>query len=187
MKILKTIALAGALALSSVIIMPTASTEAQAGSNGADIALRYVGTNPTKMRRLWCANFMGLIERKAGRRGTGSNLAKSYSKYGTKISLSNARRGDIVVTGRRGGGHVGYYLGRKGNKVQLVSGNTGGRKGRRVVGVGYYATSRILAVVRPSGGRSMTADASVRTKSKKSLKKNQARAIILALNDNDNE
>lgn len=185
MKILKTIALAGALIFASAVISPITSTEAHA-RNAADVALKYVGTNPTKMRRLWCANFMGLIERKVGRPGTGSNLAKSYSRYGKRVSLSNAQKGDIVVTGRRGGGHVGYYLGRNGNKVKLVSGNTGGRKGRRVVGVGFYPTSRIIAVVRPSGGRQF-ADASERTisKSKKNLKRARNKAILLAMNDDN--
>lgn len=118
--------------------------------NGAEIAKRYLGTNPTKMRRLWCANFLGLIEKKAGRSGTNSNLAKSYSSYGQKVSISSIRAGDIVVTGRKGGGHVGYALGpARGGKVDIVSGNSGGRKGRRVVAIGSYSLKRVIAVRRP--------------------------------------
>lgn len=121
-----------------------------AASNALNIARKYIGTNPTKMRRLWCANFVGVIEKKAGRAGTGSNLAKSYAKYGQRVSLSQAKPGDIVVTTRKGGGHVGYLIAKLGSKVRLISGNSGGRKGARVVAEGNYPVSRIYAIVRPS-------------------------------------
>lgn len=121
-------------------------------SNVVRMASRYIGTNPTKMRRLWCANFVGMIEKKAGRRGTGSNLALSYARYGKAVPLRHAQPGDIVVLKRRGGGHVGYYAGpgSRPGTVKLISGNTGGKRGKRIVSAGNYSTKRIVAVRRVS-------------------------------------
>lgn len=117
------------------------------GSNVVALAERYLGTNPTKMRRLWCANFMGMIEKKAGRSGSGSNLAKSYASYGKAVSRANVRPGDIAVMGRKGGGHVGYFVGWAPNgKAILISGNSRGGK----VSKGQYAAGRIFAWRRPA-------------------------------------
>lgn len=121
------------------------------GGRALAIARKYIGTNPTGWKRLWCAVAMNLFEKKAGRSGTGSNLAKSFLKYGKRVSLAQARPGDIVVTGRRGGAHVGYLVQINAKTVTLISGNSGGRgPGRRVVAQGNYAKGRILGIVRPS-------------------------------------
>ena len=118
------------------------------GRNGLALAERYLGTNPTKMRRLWCANFLGMIEQKAGRAGSGSNFARSYASYGKKVSRKDARPGDIVVMARgKRGGHVGYFAGWAPNgKAIVVSGNSRGGK----VSKGQYAASRIFAWRRPA-------------------------------------
>ena len=122
------------------------------GSSSGHAALamaeRYLGTNPTKMRRLWCANFLGMIEKKAGRSGSGSNFARSYASYGKKVSRGDARPGDIVVMARgKRGGHVGYFAGWADNgKAIVVSGNSRGGK----VSKGQYAASRIFAWRRPA-------------------------------------
>ena len=119
-----------------------------AGRDVVALAERYIGTNPTKMRRLWCANFVGLMEKKVGRAGTGSNMARSYDSYGRAISRSEVRRGDIAVM-RRGkrGGHVGYFVEWAPNgKAVLISGNSRGGK----VAKGQYAASRIYAWRRPA-------------------------------------
>lgn len=114
------------------------------------VASRYIGTNPTKRRTLWCAEFMNFVERKLGRRGTGSALARSFAKYGRAVSRSEARPGDIVVLSRRGGGHVGYLAEPiRGGKVVLISGNSGGgRSGRRVVSKSAYPLGRVIAIRR---------------------------------------
>ena len=112
------------------------------GSGALAIARSYLGGNPTGRRRLWCAYFMNLVERKAGRSGTGSGMARSYASYGRRVS--DPRPGDIAVLRRRGGGHVGYVMSVSGNKVQLISGNHG-----RKVGIGSYPRSRVIAFVRP--------------------------------------
>ena len=120
-------------------------------SSGRDVvalAERYVGTNPTKMRRLWCANFVGLMEKKVGRAGTGSNMARSYDKYGKKISRHEVRRGDIAVMSRgKRGGHVGYFVEWAPNgKAVIISGNSRGGK----VSKGQYSLSRIYSWRRPA-------------------------------------
>lgn len=112
------------------------------GSNAISIARRYLGGNPTGRRRLWCAHFMNLVERKAGRSGTGSGMARSYASYGRRVS--NPRPGDIAVLRRRGGGHVGYVMSTSSSKVTIISGNHG-----RKVGIGTYPRSRVVAFVRP--------------------------------------
>jgi len=112
------------------------------GSGAVAVARRYLGGNPTGRSRLWCAYFMNLVERKLGRSGTGSGMARSYASYGRRVS--NPRPGDIAVLRRRGGGHVGYVMSVSGSKVQLISGNHG-----RKVGIGSYPRSRVIAFVRP--------------------------------------
>lgn len=112
------------------------------GSRAVAVAKRYLGTNPTRRGRRWCAEFMNLVERKVGRSGTGSAMAKSFRNYGRRVS--NPRPGDIAVLSRRGGGHVGYVMSVHGNKVKLISGNHG-----RKVGIGTYSRSRVVAFVRP--------------------------------------
>ncbi len=120
--------------------------EAQSGGGGGSsavaVAKRYLGTNPTRRSRRWCAEFMNMVERKVGRRGTGSAMARSFANYGRRVS--NPRPGDIAVLSRRGGGHVGYVMSVQGNKVKLISGNHG-----RKVGIGTYPRSRVIAFVRP--------------------------------------
>lgn len=112
------------------------------GSSAVSVASRYLGTNPTGRSRLWCAAFMNMIEKKLGRPGTGSAMARSFASYGQRVS--NPRSGDIAVLRRRGGGHVGYVMSVSGNKVKLISGNHG-----RKVGIGSYPRSRVVAFVRP--------------------------------------
>lgn len=127
------------------------ASESRTGRNAVAIARRYVGRNPTGWKRLWCAVFANLVEKKAGRPGTGSAMAKSFATYGKPVPKKAAKPGDIVVLARRGGGHVGYAVEPpKGGKIKLISGNTGGRKGRRIVAEGYYPMARVIAVRRPS-------------------------------------
>jgi uncharacterized protein (TIGR02594 family) len=106
------------------------------------VASRYLGGNPTGKRSQWCADFMNLVEKKMGRDGTGSRSSKSYLGYGKPVS--SPKPGDIVVLYRPGGGHVGYFMGWKDGKIELISGNHG-----RKVGVGTYPKSRVLGYRRP--------------------------------------
>ncbi|MFZ5693215.1 MAG: TIGR02594 family protein [Pseudomonadota bacterium] len=107
-------------------------------------ARAYIGTNPTGMSALWCARFMNLVLEKSGRRGTGSNMAKSFASYGRRIA--GPQVGAIAVMSRgRGGGHVGIVSGidKSGNPI-IISGNH-----NRKVAESVYPRGRIYAYVLP--------------------------------------
>ena len=108
-------------------------------------ARKYMGTNPTDRKRLWCATFMNFILAKLGYSGTNSDAAKSFAYYGRRIS--EPRIGAIAVLTRgKDGGHVGVVSGidRHGNPV-IISGNHNDR-----VGEGIYPRSRVIAYVVPT-------------------------------------
>ena len=105
-------------------------------------ARRYLGTNPTGRRSLWCGAFMDKVLRETGHRG-GGNLALGYLRYGHRVS--GPQVGAIAVMGRRGGGHVGVVSGidANGNPI-IVSGNH-----NHTVAESVYPRSRIEAYVVP--------------------------------------
>jgi uncharacterized protein (TIGR02594 family) len=114
------------------------------GSSLVADARRYIGTNPTGRRSLWCGAFMDKVLRDTGHRG-GGNLAKGYLNYGHRIA--GPRVGAIAVMGRRGGGHVGVVSGvdANGNPI-IISGNH-----NHTVAESTYSRSRIIAYVMPGG------------------------------------
>jgi uncharacterized protein (TIGR02594 family) len=86
-------------------------------------ARRYVGTNPTDRRSLWCARFMNLVLERSGYQGTGSDKASSFARYGRRVF--GPQIGAIAVMSRgRNGGHVGVVSGidESGNPI-IISGN----------------------------------------------------------------
>jgi uncharacterized protein (TIGR02594 family) len=108
-------------------------------------ARRHLGGNPTGRGRLWCARFMNMVLERAGHRGTGSDMARSFASYGQRVS--GPRVGAIAVMSRgRGGGHVGVVSGidAQGNPI-VVSGNNGNRVREAPVSRG-----RIYAYVMPN-------------------------------------
>ncbi|UFX46277.1 TIGR02594 family protein [Bradyrhizobium sp. 41S5] len=115
------------------------------GSSGiVDTARRYLGGNPTGRSSLWCARFMNMVLQQTGHRGTASDMASSFAKYGTRVS--GPQVGAIAVMGRRGGGHVGIVTGvdAKGNPI-MISGNSSHRVREAPVSRG-----RIYAYVMPT-------------------------------------
>jgi uncharacterized protein (TIGR02594 family) len=111
-------------------------------------ARKYIGTNPTDRKRLWCATFMNLVLKKLGYAGTNSDAAKSFSYYGRRIS--EPKIGAIAVLTRgKNGGHVGVVTGidSHGNPI-IVSGNHGHR-----VGEATYSRARVIAYVMPTERR----------------------------------
>ncbi len=125
-----------------------AATQAYAAAPASSSSLvaearRYMGTNPTNRRSLWCGAFMNMVLERTGHRG-GGNLARGYASYGTRVS--GPQVGAIAVMSRgRGGGHVGVVSGidPSGNVI-VVSGNHNNRVAESV-----YPRSRILAYVVP--------------------------------------
>ena len=107
-------------------------------------ARKYIGTNPTDRKRLWCATFMNFVLAKVGYVGTNSDAAKSFAYYGRRIS--EPRVGAIAVLTRKRGGHVGVVSGIDNNGDPIIiSGNH-----NRLVGEGVYPRSRVIAYVMPT-------------------------------------
>jgi uncharacterized protein (TIGR02594 family) len=108
-------------------------------------ARKYVGTNPTARKKLWCATFMNMVLARTGYAGTGSDAARSFASYGKRIN--EPRVGAIAVLSRgKNGGHVGIVTGVDANgKIMVISGN----HNRRVAEAPYPA-SRIFAYVMPN-------------------------------------
>ena len=111
-------------------------------------ALRYRGRNAKQLglpTQLWCADFMNMILRKAGGKGTHSRAARSFLSFGKK--LDSPRVGAIVIF-RRGGpnnGHVGIVRGTDGaGNLIVISGNHGNK-----VQESRYPKSRVLGYMMP--------------------------------------
>ncbi|AMA55687.1 TIGR02594 family protein [Bradyrhizobium sp. CCGE-LA001] len=127
-----------------------ANSAASSGSFGGGSGLvsearRYLGGNPTGRGRLWCARFMNMVLQHTGHQGTGSDMASSFARYGTRVS--GPQVGAIAVMSRGGrGGHVGIITGidAKGNPI-MISGNSGNRVREAPVSRG-----RIYAYVMPN-------------------------------------
>lgn len=122
-----------------------ADSGAMTGGGGSVVseARRWLGTNPTGRSSLWCARFMNFVLGRTGHGGTGSDLARSFASYGSRVS--GPQVGAIAVMGRRGGGHVGVVSGvdARGNPI-VISGNHGRRVAESV-----YPRGRVFAYVMP--------------------------------------
>ncbi len=131
--------------------LQSADSAAEAFSNSnssSDVvaeARRYIGGNPTGRGRLWCARFMNMVLQRSGHQGTGSDMARSFSSYGQRISGPQVGAIAVMSRGRRGG-HVGVVSGidASGNPI-IVSGNHGNRVAESV-----YSRGRIYAYVMPT-------------------------------------
>ena len=111
-------------------------------------ALRWQGRTAQQIglpSKLWCADFMNFVLRRAGGKGTHSRAARSFLDYGKK--LDGPRVGAIAILYRKGplNGHVGVVRGTDGlgNPI-LVSGNHG-----LTVRESAYSKAKVLAYVMP--------------------------------------
>jgi uncharacterized protein (TIGR02594 family) len=128
---------------------PAESAESSAGGapmfggGVVDEARRWIGTNPTGRSSLWCAAFMNFVLERSGHKGSGSNMARSFASYGSRIA--GPQVGAIAVMSRGGGGHVGVVSGidANGNPI-IISGNHGRR-----VAEATYPRGRVYAYVMP--------------------------------------
>ena len=114
-------------------------------SNVVAEARRHLGGNPTGRGSLWCARFTNMVLQHSGYRGTGSDMASSFAKYGQRVSGPQVGAIAVMTRGRRGG-HVGIITGidAKGNPI-MISGNNGNRVREAPV-----ARGRIYAYVMPT-------------------------------------
>ncbi|WP_342737663.1 TIGR02594 family protein [Bradyrhizobium sp. B117] len=115
------------------------------GSGLVSEARRHLGGNPTGRGSLWCARFMNMVLEHTGHRGTGSDMASSFARYGTRVSGPQVGAIAVMSRGRRGG-HVGIITGidAQGNPI-MISGNNGNRVREAPVSRG-----RIYAYVMPN-------------------------------------
>jgi uncharacterized protein (TIGR02594 family) len=116
------------LADSNASLSPAPEQAASGGSsNIVAEARRYLGGNPTSRGSLWCARFMNMVLQHSGYRGTGSDMASSFARYGQRVSGPQVGAIAVMSRGRRGG-HVGIITGvdAKGNPI-MISGNNGNR------------------------------------------------------------
>ena len=127
-----------------------AEAAAQVPGAGAVLleALRWRGQSARQLglpTKLWCADFMNFVLRKAGGKGTHSRAARSFLEFGKR--LDGPRVGAIAVLYRKGAnnGHVGVVRGTdgEGNPI-VVSGNHG-----NAVRQSTYPKSKVLAYVMP--------------------------------------
>jgi uncharacterized protein (TIGR02594 family) len=107
-------------------------------------ARRWIGGNPTGRSSLWCAAFMNFVLERSGHAGSGSNMARSFASYGTRVAGPQVGAIAVMSRGRRGG-HVGVVSGidANGNPI-IISGNHSRR-----VAEAMYPRRRIYAYVIP--------------------------------------
>ena len=121
-------------------------------------ARKFMGTNPTDRKRLWCATFMNFVLARLGYDGTHSDAAKSFAYYGRRVSKPRVGAIAVLTRGRRGG-HVGVVTGvdSQGNPV-IISGNHNDR-----VGEGVYPRARVIAYVMPTERHPVTTQLAARS------------------------
>ena len=104
----------------------------------------------------WCSAFVGACLQDAGIKGTQSLSARSYLKFGTPVSLKDAKPGDIVIFWRGSPtgwqGHVAFYDSQTDKMVRVLGGNQS-----NAVTYALYGKDRVLGVrrvpVTPPAGR----------------------------------
>lgn len=98
----------------------------------------------------WCAAFVGSVLGGLSLPHTGKLNARSYEDYGTKVPLSGAMPGDIVVLWRGSKtswqGHVAFFVKWDGDYAILRGGNQGNK-----VSDARYPKDRIVAIRRADG------------------------------------
>ena len=154
--------LVGAVVVGIGVALAGETSKAEAGVYS--IAKRYVGLHErkhtSKLKKAvgvnprstpWCGAFVGAVVKKAGMSVPAGHLkAANWKKAGKAVSLINARKGDVVVVRTQYGNHVGFYVGQKNGKVQLLGGNQSNQ-----VQVSNYRIDSVQAVRRVgSAGKS---------------------------------
>lgn len=73
----------------------------------------------------WCAVAENAVLKRSGYKTTGSMMARSFLKYGAKVT--EPKFGDIVVfsRGKAPFGHVGNFVRFVGDRVEVINGNVG--------------------------------------------------------------
>jgi len=106
---------------------------------------KYTGWNYSVKTTPWCAAFVNAIMGEAGYPTSGSFMARSFLKWGKKVSVP--KQGDVVVfsRGKPPSGHVAFYM-RKYDRNHIVV--LGGNQSDEVC-IKVYKKNRILGYRRP--------------------------------------
>lgn len=92
----------------------------------------------------WCGLFVSVIMYRAGRPVVNSPLwALSWNNFG--VAVTTPMLGDVLTFTRKGGGHVGIYVGEDATAYHVLGGNQGNE-----VSVTRIAKSRLSAARRPA-------------------------------------
>jgi uncharacterized protein (TIGR02594 family) len=127
------------LALVGALLLGLAGP-AQAGPRLADDggrlvaeAMRFLGAgNVTGSRGPWCADYASLILQRTGHRPLAGRTAASALAYGPRTR--NPKPGDLIVLGgRRGVSHVGFFAGWDHGRILMISGNWSRRVARALI------------------------------------------------------
>lgn len=116
------------------------------GANGNAKILEYIATTglSTKNVVAWCASFVSWCMKQAGKPiPPGAAGSQNWKNYGTPVTTPTI--GTIIVLGiSKGYGHIGFYAGATGDKVNLLGGNQSDQ-----VKYSYFSKSRIVAMRNP--------------------------------------
>ncbi len=96
----------------------------------------------------WCAAFVNACERAVGNKGTGRLNARSFMLYGNKVSLDQAKQGDIVIFARGNSswqGHVAYLYTKTMTDLTVLGGNQSDK-----VCISVYSIEHLLSIRRPN-------------------------------------
>jgi uncharacterized protein (TIGR02594 family) len=86
----------------------------------------------------WCSAFVNWCIERAGYEGTDSAWARAWLNWGKPVAMP--KRGCIVVLSRgASSGHVGFYIGERGDSIKVLSGNQ-----RDAVNISAYPKVRVL-------------------------------------------
>jgi uncharacterized protein (TIGR02594 family) len=92
----------------------------------------------------WCGLFMAVVARRAGKEIPLHPLsALSWASFGTKSPAPAL--GDVLIFSRKGGGHVGLYVGEDVSAFHVLGGNQ-----RNSVSIARLSRRRLIAVRRPT-------------------------------------
>ncbi|MCB1501364.1 MAG: TIGR02594 family protein [Bauldia sp.] len=108
----------------------------------------------------WCGLFLAVVAKRAGKVFPQHPLwALSWSAFGSKVTAAGL--GDVLVFTRKGGGHVGLYVGEDAGAFHVLGGNQSDRVCiTRVARSRLYAARRPLYRVQPDNVRPLHLEAS---------------------------
>jgi len=110
-------------------------------------ALTYNGLKFVDDETAWCGGFVAAVLVEAGLTPVKLAVrAKSWAAYGANLRTTHLAPGAILVFGREGGGHVGFYVGEDATRYYVLGGNQS-----NMVRVSPVLKSRLIAARWPKG------------------------------------